>query len=154
MIYMTCVQAQFMEKCDGPGIIALASAALAADGKPYLADSLTITKLDDVIKWGLMPPDELGFDCRGNLDVTNSRYAYVDIGEIKSKPKYGTAIDQLAVRLSVVAWLLDKCCLVSKEDIRRVGRVFVPRGSHDTASSNADVAALKKGGFSLYVYYL
>ena len=153
-VFMTCIQAQFMEKCDGPGIIALVSAALTMDGKPLLAEGLTIKELDDVIRQGLMPPDELEFDCRGKLDVTKSKFAYVDIGEVKSKPKYGTAIDQLGVRLSVVAWLLGKCCLVSDKDVRRVGRVFVPRGSHDSASSSAQSAALKEWGFSLYVHRL
>ena len=154
---MTCIQAQNMENCDGPGIIALASAALTMDGKPYLAESLTITKLDDVIRRGLLPPEELEFDCRGRLNVTKSTFAYVDIGEFRSKPRYDSAIDPLALRLSLVAWLLCKCSLVPKEDIHRVGRVFkskFPRGSRDTASSDAQSAALKEWGISMYVHYL
>ena len=123
-----------MEKCDGPGIIALVSAARTINGKPFLAESLTIEKLDDVISRGLMPPLELESNCRGTLDVTKSKFAHVDIGEIKTKPKSGTGIAQLGLRLSVVTWLLGQCCLVSETHVRRVGRIFVPRRSDDTSS--------------------
>ena len=109
-----------MENCDGPGIIALVSAARTMDGDPYIKASDSITKLDDVISEGLMPPDELELDCRGTLDVTRGKFAYVDIGEIKSKHKLGIGIVQLGIRLSVVAWLLGKCCQVANSDVRRV----------------------------------
>ena len=143
-----------MENCDGPGIIALVSAARTMDGDPYIKASDSITKLDDVISEGLMPPDELELDCRGTLDVTRGKFAYVDIGEIKSKHKLGIGIVQLGIRLSVVAWLLGKCCQVANSDVRRVGRIFIPRGKHNSPSSSAQPAAHEKWRYSMYVHFL
>ena len=85
------------------------------DGKPFLAESLTIEELDDVISQELMPPDELRFDCRGTLHVTKSKFAFVDIGEINSNPKFGTGIAQLGLRLSVVTWLLGIAVLYQRQ---------------------------------------
>ena len=151
---MICLQVQWMENCDGPGSVGLVSAARTMDGAPYFNASDSIKKLDEVISRGLMPPDELEIDCRGTLDVTKGKFAHVDMGEIKSKHKLGIGIAQLEVRLSVVAWLLGKCCQVADPDVRRVGRIFIPRGKHDSPSSSAQPAALKKWRYSMYVHYL
>ena len=143
-----------MENCDGPGILALVSAARSMDGQPYFDASDSIQELDDVISRGMMPPDELEIDCRGKLNVTKRKFAYVDIGEIKSKHKLGIGTVQLGIRLSVVAWLLGKCCQVADPDVCRVGRIFIPRGNNDSPSSSAQPAALQKWRYSMYVHYL
>ena len=75
-----------MERCDGPCIIALVSAALARDGKTCFVESDSTHELDDVIRQHLMPPHKLWLDCRGRLNVTQGKSAFVYIGEITLQP--------------------------------------------------------------------
>ena len=56
-----------MEDCDGLSVIALTSAALATDSKPFFSGSVLVEDLDDIIGQGLMPPEELEINCRATL---------------------------------------------------------------------------------------
>ena len=69
VLVVTYLQEQAMERCDGPGIIALVSAALAMDREPYLGESVLIEDLDDIVRQRLLLPDELELDCRATLDI-------------------------------------------------------------------------------------
>lgn len=112
-----------MQSCDGPGVLALISAALARDGRPCCPQEVKVDDLNKVVG------EELETDCRGDLDVTPRNSAYIDIGEIKKGVAYSTAITQFGIRLSVIAWLVHECCEVPSADIRRIGRLFIPWGN-------------------------
>ncbi len=136
-----------MQSCDGPGICALISAALKKDGKPCFPPDLHIKDLNSLVKY--LPGEELQLDCRGNLDVMPSKFAYLDIGEVKKGPDYSKAIKQLGMRLSVIAWLVHECSGVPDADIRRVGRLFIPLGKRQPIEFKEQQAALEDWQFSL-----
>ena len=139
-----------MRSSDGPGILALISAALAKDGKPCCPPDVHIGDLNGLVKY--LPSEELELDCRGNLDVTPRNSAYIDIGEIKMSAAYSKAISQLGVRLSALAWLVHKCCEVPDAQIRRVGRFLIPLGKRQPSVSKEQSCALDVWQFSLYLH--
>jgi hypothetical protein len=71
------------------------------------------------------PPEALQFDLRGLVEEEPG-HVRVDIGEIKTRADYGSAVQQLGLRLGVLRWLLVACCGVAESDIGAVGRLFVP----------------------------
>lgn len=102
-----------------------------------------------------LPAEVLEFDLRGRMDVGRD-YAYLDIGEAKSRADYSSAVKQLGVRLGVLRWLLVNCCGVPEAQVRAVGRLFVPSGmgvATPLDANQADVAH-SMWGFSLYLHQL
>ena len=136
-----CASMKMMRSCDGPGIMALISAALAKDGRPYFPQNVQITDINKLV--GLLPSEELKMDCCGNLGVTPSKFAYIDIGEATTRAAYSKAITQLGIRLSVIAWLVLECSGVPDADIRRVGRLFIPLGKRQHIEFKEQKTALE-----------
>ena len=96
------------------------------------------------------PPDVLEFDVRGRMDVgADSAYAYVDVGEAKSRAEYSSGVAQLGVRLGVLRWLLTAACGVPDGHVRTVGRLFMPATSVDALQEEV---ARQEWRFSLYVH--
>ena len=136
-----------MQSCDGPGVLALISAALARDGRLCCPQEVKVDDLNTVVG------EELETDCRGDLDVTPRNSAYIDIGEIKKGVAYSTAITQFGIRLSVIAWLVHECCEVPSADIRRIGRLFIPWGNRQFNEDEQQKLALDDWQFSLYHFH-
>ena len=130
--------------------MALISAALAKDGRPCFPQNIQITDLNELV--GMLPSEELELDCRGNLDVTPGKYAYLDVGEVKTGAAYSKVTTQLGIRLSVIAWLVHECSGVPDADIRRVGRLFIPLGKRQPIEFKEQRSALDDWQFSSYLH--
>jgi hypothetical protein len=104
----------------------------------------------------ILPTNELQFDMRGRPDVVRGKYAYIDIGETKSSADYAAAVVQLGLRLGVLRWVVKVCFKL--QDVRLVGRMFVPGTANASAFRAADAGqqaeALERWGYSLYVHYV
>lgn len=77
-------------------------------------------------------------------------------GEVKRSLDYSAAVDQLGLRLGILRWIVEECCRVKREDIRLVGRLFVPEAVFDGEMVQVNNAqrelAREKWNFSLYLH--
>ena len=141
-----------MRSCDGSGILALISAALARDGRECFPQDLQINDLEDLVE--MIPSEEVEIDCRGNLHVMPNRSAYINIGGVIKGPAYSKAITQLGTKLSVIAGLVHESCGVPDAIITCVGDGFIPWGERQLIASKEQKRALDDCLFCLDLHVI
>ncbi|GAQ92972.1 hypothetical protein KFL_012300015 [Klebsormidium nitens] len=100
------------------------------------------------------PSDELEIDCKGRMDIArDGSFAYIDLGEVKTRLDYATAVPQLGLRLGALKWFVCKACGAELEGVRLVGRLFVfEQGTQEFVDNAQRMEASEKWGFSLYLH--
>ncbi|GAQ87184.1 hypothetical protein KFL_003360160 [Klebsormidium nitens] len=133
-------QVQELILCESAGILCLMAAAfpdIYLKGQP-----------------NVFPSDELEIDCKGRMDVArDGTFSYIDLGEVKTRLDYATAVPQLGLRLGALKWFVCKACGAQTEGVRLVGRLFVfQQGVEEFVDLAQRDEASTKWGYSLYLH--
>jgi exonuclease VII small subunit len=133
-------QVQELILCESAGILCLMAAAFP---EIYLKGQPNI-----------FPSDELEIDCKGRMDVArDGTFSYIDLGEVKTRLDYATAVPQLGLRLGALKWFVCKACGAQAEGVRLVGRLFVfQQGVEEFVDLAQRDEASTKWGYSLYLH--
>lgn len=140
---LLCCDVQELLKCQSAGVMCAIAAAFPST---YLEATATVVRY---------PSTQLEFDLRGRIDVgATSSYAYVDTGEVKATPDYGSAVSQLGVRLGTLRWLIQ--AYFPAEKIILVGRLFIPkqRSRNQFVDPGQRQLAQDEWNYSLYVHFV
>jgi hypothetical protein len=83
--------------------------------------------------------------------MVGNRGYVVEAGEAKSASRFAKAVEQLGIRVGVVGHILEACAPTLRS-LRKVGRIFVPRGAAQAATAQLMAVAEKEWDFSLYIH--
>ena len=119
-----------------------------------LAAALPELYLDATSSADRFPPQELEFDLRGRMDVTfDGSFACCEVGgllPLDADPASG--VQQLGVRLRVLAWIVSAMQRRDDPKVLLVGRLFLPNGVRFDPSQQEE--AMQSWNYSLYVHHI
>ena len=100
--------------------------------------------------------DKVEFDLRGHIEVLPGQYAYIDIGEMKTAPKYRYDVSHLGLRLGLLKWMVQKGADVPQGQICLVGRLFVSKTDANSrrVCSQQQTRARSDWGFTLHLHFV